>query len=86
MRVLIPLGWLYDDTRLHLMENLAQEQFGSVMLRVAEELFGRVSFHDLPVVHEEHAVATLLQKPISWVTTIMVMPSFARSIMTSTLP
>ena len=63
-------------------EDLAEEVLGPVRLRVVEELLRRGGLDDLAVVHEDDTVARRA-KPISWVTTIMVMPDLASWIMTS---
>ena len=35
-----------------LVKDLAQEQFGSLVLGIGKELLGRVALHDLPEVHK----------------------------------
>ena len=54
-KVMQPAGWVYGF-KLRSMQNLAQEQLGPVILRVVEEVIGRRLFHDLALVHEDHAV------------------------------
>ena len=59
----------------------------SFALRVVEEIGGGALFDDRALGHEDDAVATSRAKPISCVTTTIVMPSFARSrIKSSTSP
>jgi hypothetical protein len=58
-------------------QNLAQERAASIGLWIGEKLFGRAGFNDGSRIHEHDRCATLRTKPISWVTTIMAMPSAA---------
>src|SRR4051812_29347712 len=44
------------------VQDLAQEQLRALVLRVAEELVGRVHLDDLAVVHEDHAVRDLARE------------------------
>ena len=60
-----------------------RKSFGTVGLRMLEELVGRALFENLAVRHEDDAVGGLRAKPISWVTQIIVMPSCASSTITS---
>ena len=43
-------------------ENLTQEQFGTLVLRVLEELVGLILLDDLPAVHENYAIGDGLGK------------------------
>ena len=64
-------------------EDLAEEQLGAVLARVGEEVLGGADLDDLAVGHEHDAVGDLAGEAISWVTTIIVMPCWARSFIVS---
>ncbi len=48
-------GW-HGTVRALVAENLAQEEFGSIVLRIFEEFFGFVLLDNLAAVHEDDAV------------------------------
>src|SRR5438067_3576807 len=60
-----------------------QKALCACLRRPAEEFGGRTFFDDEPLVHEQDAVGDLRAKPISCVTTIIVIPPRARSRITS---
>ena len=65
----------------------AQEVDRGLVSWVTQELLRRTLLDDPPLLHEHDAVGRLPAKCISWVTTIIVVPSCARSSMTrSTSP
>ena len=76
-----------DGLRRHLAgsvrQNLRQEQLRPLALRLPEEIGRRRVLDDPALVHEDDAVGDRRAKPISWVTTIMVMPSLASETITS---
>ena len=45
-----------------LLQHLAEEILGSVVLGVAKELFGRALLHDNALIHEQHAGADFTGK------------------------
>lgn len=61
------------------MDDLGQEVLGPFILGVLKDLLGRSLLGDHAAVHKEDAGPHLLGEAISWVTTTMVTPSFARS-------
>jgi hypothetical protein len=63
-------------------QDLAEEGFRAFCAGRCEEIQRDRCLDDLAIVHEDDAI-TDLANPISWVTQIMVMPSRARSVMTS---
>ena len=65
------------------LQHPRQEGAGALVARVDQDLLGVAALDDHAVVHEDEAVATSRAKPISCVTTIMVMPSSASARMTS---
>ena len=66
-----------------LVQNLAEEQLGPLVLRMVEELLRRVDLDDLARVHEHDAVGDLAGEAHFVVTHSMVMPSSASSTMVS---
>ena len=66
-----------------LSQNLGQELPGSILPGMAEDLLGPALLQDAAPVHKQHLVPTSRAKPISWVTTTMVIPSRASSFMIS---
>ena len=44
------------------MQNLAEKEFGPIVLRVVEKLIRRVGFDDLAVVHEQDGVPRVEQE------------------------
>ena len=65
------------------MQNLREEELGALVFRVVEEFLGRVLFNQLAKIEKDDPVATSRAKPISWATTIIVMPLRANSCITS---
>ena len=66
-------GWNEKSQSRSVIEDL-REELGHVQCAAVEELFGQI-FDDLTGIHEDDVIGHFLAKPISWVTTIMVIPS-----------
>ena len=82
-------GWIqvqpplfYNGSYINRLRDVAQERLGALALGMVEDLTRRTLFHDNATVHKDDAVGDVAAKPISCVTTIMVIPSCARSRMT----
>lgn len=83
MREIKVLRFIGDDPFLFSMGNFLKELTGPCLFGMGEELLrGGFLDHDA-VFHEDGADETLRAKPISWVTTSMVMPSCASCRMTA---
>ena len=71
------------STAVESMQNLIQEQFCPVILRVVEEVIRGRLFNDFTLIHENHPVGHGAGKAHFVVTQSMVMPSSAKPIMVS---
>ena len=44
------------------MQDLAQEEFRPLMLRILEEFIRHIGFNNLPLIHKDHAIGDLPRK------------------------
>ena len=66
-----------------LVQNFGEEIFSAIGLWIGEEGLFIGIFDYLSFIHKDHPVGHLTGEAISWVTTIIVIPSLASSTMTS---
>lgn len=61
------------------LDHLRQKLLQSRVFRMIEKFFRRVFLFDPAFIHKQHSRTDFPAKPISWVTTTIVIPSWARS-------
>src|SRR3546814_7019112 len=75
-------GWR-GESALHMRHDFREKLPGSLIARIIEEFRWRRVFDDCAVTHEQHTIGYPSGKPISWVTTTMVIWAWASSTITS---